>query len=310
MGAQRALDGGGKAVKPRPAVHPAPPMSPTFLQIIVLGLIQGAAELLPVSSSAHVIVAEKMMGLDPSHPEMTFLLVMLHTGTMFAVIAYFWRAWRENFFGSVPRLRETIRQVAVATVCTLAVGGILKLLIEKIILGGGKAEFEQLFSSLPLIAGALAAAGALILIAAARAPRDSGRNDLTLRDSAWIGAVQASIVIRGFTRSGTTISTALLRGVGRRRAEEFSFALGVVITPPAIALEAWRLFKSHGGTAGPAHLGQMLLPGLVGMVASFLAGLLALRWLSRWLEAGRWQYFGYYCLGAAAVVAVLARRGF
>jgi undecaprenyl-diphosphatase len=285
-------------------------MSPTFLQIILLGIIQGAAELLPVSSSAHVIVVEKVMGLDPAHPEMTFLLVMLHTGTMFAVIAYFWRAWRENFFGSAARLKETVRQVAVATLCTLALGGALKLLIEKVILGGGKAEFEQLFASLPLIAGALAAAGVLILIAAARAPRDTGRSELTLRDAAWIGAAQASIVIRGFTRSGTTISTAMLAGVGRRRAEEFSFALGVVITPPAIALEAWRLLKSHGEIASPVHLGQLLLPGLVGMVASFFAGLLALRWLSRWLEAGRWQYFGYYCLGAAAVVAWLAQRGF
>jgi len=64
-----------------------------FLQILILGLVQGAAELLPVSSSAHVIVAEKLMGLDPSSPEMTFLLVMLHTGTMFAVIVYFWNSW-------------------------------------------------------------------------------------------------------------------------------------------------------------------------------------------------------------------------
>jgi undecaprenyl-diphosphatase len=66
----------------------------TILQIALLALIQGAAELLPVSSSAHVILAEKLMGLDPSAPEMTFLLVMLHTGTMFAVILTFWSRWR------------------------------------------------------------------------------------------------------------------------------------------------------------------------------------------------------------------------
>ena len=70
----------------------------TMFQIFILALIQGAAELLPVSSSAHVIVAAKLMGLDPTTPGMTLLLVMLHTGTMFAVICYFWRAWRENFF--------------------------------------------------------------------------------------------------------------------------------------------------------------------------------------------------------------------
>ncbi|MGC7532782.1 undecaprenyl-diphosphate phosphatase, partial [Pandoraea pneumonica] len=65
-----------------------------LLQILVLAVIQGAAELLPVSSSAHVIAAEKLMGLDPTAPQMTLLLVMLHTGTMFAVIAYFWKSWR------------------------------------------------------------------------------------------------------------------------------------------------------------------------------------------------------------------------
>ena len=67
-----------------------------LLKILILAVIQGAAELLPVSSSAHVIVAEKLMGLDPVSPEMTLLLVMLHTGTMFAVIVYFWKAWRVN----------------------------------------------------------------------------------------------------------------------------------------------------------------------------------------------------------------------
>jgi len=72
-------------------------MSPTFLQIALLGLIQGAAELLPVSSSAHVIAAEKLMRLDPSSPEMTFMLIMLHTGTMGAVIVYFLERMAEEF---------------------------------------------------------------------------------------------------------------------------------------------------------------------------------------------------------------------
>lgn len=284
---------------------------PTILQIILLGFIQGAAELLPVSSSAHVIVAEKLMGLDPSRPELTFLLVMLHTGTMLAVIAYFWPSWRRNFFGDAGCFRQSVKEVALATACTLAVGGILKLLIEKVIMGGGRAEIEHLFGSLPLIATALAAAGALILIAAARAARDTGRTELTLRDTAWIGIIQGVCVpFRGLSRSGSTISVGMLTGVGRRRAEEFSFALAVVITPPAILVETWRLLKSHGEIVSYAHMGPLFLPGLVGMVASFVAGLLALRWLSRWLEAGRWQYFGYYCLAAAAVILLLARLGF
>ena len=73
-----------------------------YFQILILALIQGACELLPVSSSAHVIAAEKIMGLDPSSPEMTMLLVMLHTGTMFAVIVYFWNGWRRDYFTIAP----------------------------------------------------------------------------------------------------------------------------------------------------------------------------------------------------------------
>ena len=86
--------------------------------------------------------------------------------------------------------------------------------------------------------------------------------------------------------------------------EEFSFALAVVLTPPVIARESLRLFKSHSEATAtqPSHLVQLALPGLLGMVCSFVAGLLALWLLSRWLEAGRWKLFGYYCLVAAIVV--------
>ena len=106
-----------------------------FLQILILGLVEGAAELLPVSSSAHVIVAE-LMGCDPSSPEMTFLLVMLHTGTMFAVIVYFWNSWLAHYCSDAVRLGETVKNILAASVVTLIVGLILKWVIEKIVLHG------------------------------------------------------------------------------------------------------------------------------------------------------------------------------
>ncbi len=287
-------------------------MPPTFLQIILLGLIQGAAELLPVSSSAHVIVAEKLMRLDPSSPEMTFMLVMLHTGTMLAVIAYFWRAWQESFFSSRAQFVEAAKNVVVASFCTGIVYLALKLFIEKVVFhGSGKAEVEDLFSSLPLLAGALFAAGVLILWSAFATNKQPGSADITLSSSIRIGLVQGICVpFRGFSRSGSTISVGMLAGVGRRRAEVFSFALAVVLTPAAIAQEFLRLVKSRHAQAVPAPLVHLLQPGLVGMLASFLAGLLALAWLSQWLETGRWQRFGYYCIAAAIVIFVLAENGF
>jgi undecaprenyl-diphosphatase len=286
-------------------------MEPNLLQILFLGLVQGAAELLPVSSSAHVIVAEKLMGLDPSSPTMTFLLVMLHTGTMVAVIAYFWKAWARTFFASPASLRETTVNVIAATVATLIVGLALKLLIEKIFMHGSrKDELEDLFGHLPLVAGALLAAGLLILTAGnLRRPNSSSK--LSLISSFWIGVSQGfCLPFRGLSRSGTTISVGMLQGITRQRVEEFSFALAVVITPPAIAKELLRLLKSHTEEASPHHLLHLLTPGLCGMAGAFVAGLFALRLLSSWLEKGHWAWFGYYCIAFSGFVFFLASRGY
>ena len=90
-----------------------------------------------------------------------------------------------------------------------------------------------------------------------------------------------------------------MTGVSRKMSEEFSFALAVILTPPVILKEVLRLFGHNAAAAEPLHLGAMLLPGLIGMVFSFVSGLFALRWLSAWLGSNKWHFFGYYCLAAA-----------
>src|ERR1035441_4365934 len=138
-------------------------------QVIVLAIVQGLAELLPVSSSAHVVVAEKLMRLDPSSPQMTLLLVMLHTGTMFAVIAYFWKQWRQTYFASADAFKRFALRVIYATALTGVVGeALIKLVEHTMFKGAPKAEIEELFGRLDLVAPALACAGILILIAGMR----------------------------------------------------------------------------------------------------------------------------------------------
>jgi undecaprenyl-diphosphatase len=293
---------------------------PSLLQIILLGIVQGAAELLPVSSSAHVIAAERLMRLDPSSPEMTYLMVMLHAGTMVAMVAYFWGAWRRSFFASMAVFRDFAARAALATAATALVGYPLQALVVRLVLHGRPgAQVEDLFSNLPLMAACLAAAGVLIVAAGlrtrpagpeARAAAPSG-DAIPTGAAIWIGAVQGvCLPFRGFSRSGATISTGMLVGVGRRAAEEFSFALAVILTPPVIAREAWRLYREHAPSAAGIDAVALAGPGLIGMASSFVAGLVALRWLSRWLENGRWHYFGFYCFAAAAGVCALAEMGF
>lgn len=279
-----------------------------LFKIVILAIIQGLAELLPVSSSAHVVVAERIMGLNASSPQMTLMLVMLHTGTMFAVIVYFWRQWRRTYFRSSGAFSLIIVRLIWATILTGIVGVIMMKVIEKTLLKGiPHAQIEDLFNHLEWIWPALAAAGILILIAGifTRDEAIDDRHEPSLPQSGLIGAVQGlCLPFRGFSRSGATISTGMLAGVARERAETFSFALAVILTPPVVAREVWRLAKAQHITGG-LHLASAMVPGLIGMVCSFLAGLIALKWLSRWLEGGRWYIFGLYCLAASAVVFYL-----
>ena len=293
-----------------------------FIQILILGLVQGAAELLPVSSSAHVIVAEKLMGIDPSSPEATFLLVMLHTGTMFAVIVYFWKSWGRDYFSDATTLVSVVINLAAATVLTLIVGLGLKVVIEHVVLGGSssgvpgdvaahKAAVEDLFRNLWLVGGALFAAGVLIFYSGSKEEKRPVEGDMNINKSLVIGAVQGlCLPFRGFSRSGATISTGLILGVQRRLIEEFSFALAVVLTPFADGYELYRLLKAQKLAGTKLDMVALLTPGLVGMVCAFVAGFLALILLSRLLESGKWKFFGIYCFVAALAVLGLAVAGF
>lgn len=305
-----------------------------LLQILLLAIIQGAAEMLPISSSAHVTVVARLLGFDlgsdadiaaiAAAHRWAFLLVMLHTGTMLAVLLYFRRRW-------LGLLRQWPALLA-ATAVTGAVGLGLKTLIEHTWLRdpktGAHGHIETLFHNLPLIAASLAVVGLLILVAGLKERRQPGTT-LSVRfpQALLQGLVQAiCLPFRGLSRSGSTISVALLQGVDRLRAEEFSFALAVLLTPALIAYEGYKLVGAHPTIAAaadsraagftpavamatdstaaavPEKLTNLLLPGMAGMAFSFLAGLAGLWLLSRWLEQGHWWWFGVYCLAASGVV--------
>jgi undecaprenyl-diphosphatase len=267
--------------------------------IAILAVIQGAAELWPISSSAHVIVAERLLGLDPGAPEMTFLLVMLHTGTMGAVLVYFWPQWRRLL--ATEARGAFLRQVCLATACTGGLGLTLTLVLEWLVLaqlpGHPPAEVEQLFRHLPVMSAALLAVGFLILRASRRDVPPPGQ-PLTGRRALLIGVVQGlCLPFRGFSRSGATISTALLCGITRREAESFSFALAVVLTPPVIGRELWRLWKAHalatmGGMPGTMGVNSVL-PGLLGMLCSAGAGLVA-----------SWHYRPCWSAGGGSILGI------
>jgi undecaprenyl-diphosphatase len=248
-----------------------------------------------------------------------FLMIMLHTGTMLAVIAYFWKSWKGSFFANKETAAAAAFRIGIASAVTVVLTMLLKTVIEHTVLRGRPgAAIEDLSDNLYLVAFDLAVAGALIVVAGTRPaspseipPPGSPADPVPPGSAVIIGAVQGlSLPFRGLSRSGATISAGMLLGIPKRAAEEFSFALAVVITPPIIAREYVRFHASRLAAHGSVHVAALVTPGLMGMAFSFLAGLLALKWLSGWLEKGRWHYFGFYCFAAAAGVCVLAARGY
>jgi undecaprenyl-diphosphatase len=232
---------------------------------------------------------------------------------MFAVILFFWNSWKASFFSSSKVFWDSLKLIIIATLLTGIVGLSLKFLIEKFILKDiPHAEIELLFGNLSLISASIAAVGILILYAGIKGRSFSKKGStLGLRGSCYIGAVQGiCLPFRGLSRSGATISTGLLLGISRNRVEEFSFALAVVLTPPIIVREVLRLLQEqHSSSSTMVSIVDLFIPSLLGMVLSFVAGLLALKWLSNWLERGRWHLFGIYCLSASVIVFMLHRSG-
>jgi undecaprenyl-diphosphatase len=227
---------------------------------------------------------------------------------------YFWRQWRGTYFQNGAAFKSIAGRIILATVITVIVGEILIKVIEKTLLADvPHSEIEDLFGHLEFIAPALAAAGILILVAGlrerrARSAATADGGELSLKHAGVIGMVQGlCLPFRGFSRSGATISAGMLLGVLKPQAERFSFALAVVLTPPVVAREVMRLLRTP--IAHDALVSVVLL-SLIGAFLAFLAGLVALKWLSRWLESGRWHLFGIYCLLAAAAVFLLHRAGY
>jgi undecaprenyl-diphosphatase len=202
----------------------------------------------------------------------------------------------------------------------------MKVIEHTLFKGAPKAQIEDLFSRLELVAPALACAGILILIAGLREKKDApaepavdsitrrSSGSVTMGQAGWMGILQGlALPFRGFSRSGATISTGMLTGATKQRAERFSFALAVVITPAAIGREALRLLHAThaaAATGSPIDLHGTVVFSLLGAVFAFLAGLAALKWLSNWLENGRWFWFGVYCLVASCIVFYLHTKGY
>lgn len=266
------------------------------LRALILGIVQGLTEFLPVSSSGHLLLFPWVLGWTPS--ELSFDIV-LHAGTLFAVLIYFWQDWKRviaSFFrvdlrGTSLGWTPDWTVLAIATIPALIVGGLLHGFIER-----------TLRSPLFAIAD-LALFGLLLGYADRRAADPADWSGVTRKQALWIGLAQALALAPGVSRSGICMTAALLLRVPRAEAARFSFLMAGPVIAAAAAAGLWEIVTDPQTVITP-------LPLLVGAAAAFITGWLCIGLLLRFLRRGTLMPFAVYrVLLAAALLVLWFRQG-
>jgi undecaprenyl-diphosphatase len=249
---------------------------------IILGMIQGLTEFLPISSTGHLVLGRKLMGLEEAG---LFLDTMLHFGTLLAVVVVFWKDIVYMIRNPLSRLSLLI---IVGTIPTAIIGLTFEDYFEEISKTGATIGYEFLVTG-------------LILWFADRM-KDKGNKSLEeikMRDALLIGTLQGAAILPAISRSGLTIAGALFRGIDKGAAARFSFLLSLPAILGAVVLKGKDLFAGTAGTS----IGT--IPLIVGTLAAVLAGYIAVKWMLAVLQRGSLKGFAFYVwvLGISILIA-------
>jgi undecaprenyl-diphosphatase len=265
------------------------------IQAFILGLVQGATEFLPVSSSGHLIIFQTLFGLTQDN---LLFDVVLHVGTLLAVFIYFREEVIElisgcfkiigRLFSRKNRKRRVDQEERLALLVIIASipTGVIGLILNN--------YTDTLFNNIVLVGFMLLITAAALYLSDIYNTGDKKLRDMSLSDALTTGIFQGIAVIPGISRSGFTMSSSLFRGLKREWAFKFSFILSIPAILGALLLE----LKDVVGTS------LEIAPMVVGMVTSFVSGLLFLYLLNKVVKKGKLSYFSIYCLVVGAGILI------
>jgi len=258
-----------------------------YLDAIILGIIQGFTEFLPVSSSGHLEIGKAILG-DTSVPEESLLFtVILHFATALSTLVVFRKDIIQIFGGILKFKWNEETQFAFKIILSMLPAVIIGLLFEE--------ELESFFGGSIAFVGAMLIVTAVLLWLADRS-KNTGK-PVTMRDSIVIGIAQAIAMLPGISRSGATISTSVLLGNDKTRAARFSF---LMVVPLIIGKIAKDLLSGEISTHN-THFGIMG----AGFVAAFICGLIACTWMISLVKKSKLRYFSIYCV-VVGIIAIVA----
>jgi undecaprenyl-diphosphatase len=271
-----------------------------IFQALVMGLVQGLTEFLPISSSGHLIIVPYLFGWDDPFLDSLAFSVVLHGGTLAALLVYFRDDWLRLIPAGLATIRDRSlrgdpdRRMAWLLVASTVPAAVIAVFLNDII--------EQNVREVGLVAVMLVIAGAVLWVADRWGPRTHRLDHLTFRGAIGIGTAQALALIPGVSRSGISISAALFAGLDRSDAVRYSFLMATPITALAVAYELVKLVRGDVGAVE-------VMPLVVGVIAAFVSGLLAIAVLLRYVRTRSFNVFVLYRVALAVVVlaAFLAR---
>jgi undecaprenyl-diphosphatase len=267
-------------------------------EAIILGLVQGLTEFLPVSSSGHLVLGQYLLGVQQENPSIAFE-VFVHFGTLMSVVTIYRREVATILFEIFDVIRQpqcigehykskegfrTAFQIGITMIPT----GIVYLLF--------KDPLEAAFQDPRLVCAMLIVTGIVLLLTGFR-KKPTG--DFTIPKAFWVGLAQSMAMIPGISRSGSTIATALYCNVDRKKAAEFSFLMSIPVILIATLLKTKELLET----------GESIqwLPMILGVLVAFGSGLWAIRIVIGFVVRGKLQYFAYYCFATGTLGLIFIR---
>ena len=263
----------------------------SIVEAIILGIIQGLTEFLPVSSSGHIELAKYFLGSDPEHGAGLWFTILLHAATALSTIIIFRKEIGKILYDLTKFEWNDSANYAVFIVISMVPAALVGFFL--------KDELESLMNGNVVLVGTmLLITGVLLLFANKdRAPKYG--DGLDLKKVVLIGVAQAIAILPGISRSGATISTALLTGVRKKAAAKFSFLMVLPLIFGAMAKELL-----DASETGSAMATEPVLPMVVGFIAAFLTGLIACKWMIKIVRKSKLTYFAVYCfiIGSFSIV--------
>lgn len=253
-----------------------------IIKALIVGIVQGLTEFLPVSSSGHIVIAQEILGLKYSDEDNLLFAIVLHFATALSTIVVFRRDIGGIFKGLFQLKWNEEFRFALMVILSMIPAALVGIFL--------KDTLEELFSNLRLVGFMLLITAALLYFA--DRAKKTGK-DISFRDASIIGIAQAfAALFPGISRSGSTIATSILLGDDKSKAARFSF---LMVLPLILGATLKMYLDADGSQLAPGSGQFELLPLLVGFGAAFLSGLFACRWMIAFVKKAKLTYFSVYC---------------